>query len=256
MGAMRAGHYKLLLLDLDGTLLGRDGRVSPRVARAVGVAAERLDVSIATGREPEDVLRFARQLGLTAPQMSDNGALVLDPATGKAVWSSPLGAESSRLVAARLRELQLAFLATHPGGTLTAFADNPGMELTRISALDLQEGQADRLVEEFSPHEGLEAVKVFLPYNGMWAVDFTRAGVNKATGALKLAELAGVDAGQIIAAGDSYNDLPLLQASGLRIAMADAPDELKAVADYVAPTVDEDGLAVAIEEFILPRVGG
>jgi hydroxymethylpyrimidine pyrophosphatase-like HAD family hydrolase len=58
----------------------------------------------------------------------------------------------------------------------------------------------------------------------------------------------------MIAAGDSYNDLPLLEVCGLRIVMGDAPDELKAIADYVAPSIDEDGLAVAIEEFVLPRL--
>ena len=63
-----------------------------------------------------------------------------------------------------------------------------------------------------------------------------------------------VDLGQMTAAGDGYNDRPLLQACGLAIAMGDAPEELKAISDYIAPSAEEDGLAVAIEEFILPRL--
>ena len=74
--------YRLLLLDLDGTLLGRDGRISLRVADAVRWASAKLMVSIATGREIQDVRRFASELGLTAPQICDNGALILDPTTG------------------------------------------------------------------------------------------------------------------------------------------------------------------------------
>ena len=66
--------------------------------------------------------------------------------------------------------------------------------------------------------------------------------------------MIGVDAGSMVAAGDSYNDMPLLQVCGLGIAMGNAPDELKAIADYVAPPVEEDGLAVAIEQFIMPRL--
>ena len=66
--------------------------------------------------------------------------------------------------------------------------------------------------------------------------------------------MINVDFESMVAAGDSYNDIPLLQQCGLGIAMGGAPDELKAIADYVAPTVEEDGLAVAIEEFILPRL--
>ena len=88
----------------------------------------------------------------------------------------------------------------------------------------------------------------------MWAVDFTRRGVDKAAATTVLANMIGVELGQMAGAGDSYNDLPLLQVCGLAIAMGDAPEELKAFADYVAPSAEEDGLAVAIEEFILPRL--
>jgi hydroxymethylpyrimidine pyrophosphatase-like HAD family hydrolase len=95
---------------------------------------------------------------------------------------------------------------------------------------------------------------VVLPYNNLWAVDFTHSGVNKAAATLELSQMIGVDAGSMVAAGDSYNDMPLLQVCGLGIAMGNAPDELKAIADYVAPPVEEDGLAVAIEQFIMPRL--
>ena len=58
----------------------------------------------------------------------------------------------------------------------------------------------------------------------------------------------------MVAAGDSYNDLPMLKACGFSIAMGSAPGEVKAIADFVAPTVDEDGLAVAINDYVLPRI--
>ena len=63
-----------------------------------------------------------------------------------------------------------------------------------------------------------------------------------------------MDTSQMIAIGDSYNDLPLLAACGLGIAMGGSPEELRAIADHVAPSVDDDGLAVAIEEHVLPRL--
>ena len=56
------------------------------------------------------------------------------------------------------------------------------------------------------------------------------------------------------AAGDSYNDIPMLRVCGVGIAMGDAPQELKDIADYVAPPASEDGLAVALEEFLLPSL--
>ena len=246
--------YKLLLLDLDGTLIGKDSQVSPRVFAAVGEVSKRLQVSIATGREPSDVVRFARHLGLSGPQMCDNGAMLLDPATGTALWSRPLGRLVAGDIIARLGEMPLDIIATHPGGTVTGLTDAKGLDLTRVSALDLDEERADSLVADFGDMPQVDAVKVFLPYNDLWAVDLTRASVNKATATRKLAEIAGAEQSELIAAGDSYNDLPMLRAAGLRIAMADAPEELKAIADYTAPPVEEDGLAVAIEEFVLPRL--
>ena len=246
--------HKAFLIDLDGTIIGRDELISPRVVEAVGKVSGRLKVSITTGREPADVIRFAKELGLTTPQVSDNGALVLDPSTGKGLWSVPLDPENARRVVARISDLGLPLLATHAGGTATKADDITNWDLTRVSALDMEEDAADELVAYFEPNRGVSVVKASLPYNGKWAVDFNRAGVNKATSARFLAQMLGIDTGQMIAAGDSHNDLALLQACGLRIAMGDAPEELKAIADYVAPSVDEDGLAVAIEEFVLPRL--
>jgi hydroxymethylpyrimidine pyrophosphatase-like HAD family hydrolase len=247
--------YRLLLLDLDGTLLGRDGRISPRVANAVRWASERLTVSIATGREIKDVRHFASELGLTAPQICDNGALILDPTTGNPLFTWPLGDGPSSAVTERLLALGTDYIATHPGVTLRPSSGRWVEGLVRISALDLPEGDADRLVNEFAGNADLEVMKAYLPDNGLWAVDFTHAGVNKGTAARWVQERTGANVAQTIAAGDSYNDVPLFRASGHRIAMADAPEELKAMATFVAPSVDEDGLAVAIENFAVPLIG-
>ena len=154
----------------------------------------------------------------------------------------------------RLDRPGIEFIATDDAETVTSAAEAEGRSLNRVSALDLSERAADELVVEYAAVAVLDAVKVFLPYNGRWAVDFTAVGINKAVAARKLAGLVGVGTDQMIAAGDGYNDVPLLNASSLRIAMGDSPEELKSLADFVAPTAEEDGLAVAIEEFVLPRL--
>lgn len=247
-----------LLLDLDGTLIGRDERVSPRVARAVRKAARRIPVSIVTGREPADVLRFSRELGLTTPQVCDGGASVLDPATGGYLWRMPLMPDKAGSILEGLRAVEAAFIATHPTGVLT-HANGSGLDVlvrdfNRISALDLGRDAAEAMAARFASDPDVHAVKSFLPYNGLWAVDFTHAQVDKAVGAAWVARALGLRLNKAAAVGDSFNDLPLLEACGVRVVMGDAPDSLKAIAHFVAPSVEDDGLAVAIEEFLLPKM--
>lgn len=82
-------------------------------------------------------------------------------------------------------------------------------------------------------------------------LDITHEEVSKLHGIVDVAKLIGVETKDSIGVGDGHNDFPLLLACGLKIAMGNAVPELKAIADFVAPTVNEDGVAVVIEKFIL-----
>ena len=247
--------YAGLLVDLDGTLLAVD-TVSPRVAAAVRRVDEALPVSIASGRRSSDVIHYARELGLSAPQISNGGATLLEPADGSILWNRAMPPGRAREIIARLDRDAVNFIATHPAGDAESVAEIAHWDLTRISAMDISEGAADELAAAFTGSADLNVVKVYLHYNGCWAVDFTAAGVDKGTAVRELAKRRGVEPSQFITAGDSYNDLPMLQAAGRRIAMAAAPAELRALSDFVAPPVEQDGLAVAIEEWLLPLLLG
>ena len=82
----------------------------------------------------------------------------------------------------------------------------------------------------------------------------TGAGVDKASGISRVGKTLGVEPANMVAVGDSYNDLPMLEACGFSVAMGNAPPEVRAAADFVAPSVEKDGLAVAINEYVLPRL--
>ena len=241
-------------LDLDGTIIGPDEKIASAVHEAITRLASHIPVFIATGREPADVLRYATELGLTTPQVSDGGANILDPMLGVSVWTAPLGPKNAEAVVTKLREMGSAFVATHAGGTASTFDAVPNWDLIRVSALDLDERDADELAEEFRGNPDMYVIKAMLPYNGLWAVDFTLAGVDKASGVSRVGESLGVEPFNMVAAGDSYNDLPMLKICGFSIAMGDAPEEVKSIADFVAPTVEQDGLAVAINDYVLPRL--
>ena len=245
--------FKALVIDLDGTLIGPDELISPPVADATRDVASKIGVSIATGRETGDVLKYARELGLTWPQVSDNGALIIDPASRENLWSAPiLGEELSRSVMRPIIESGYNFFATHSDGAVTDIADLDRWDLIRISALDLDADAAQSMIERTADEAELDSVRVWLPYNRLWAVDFTRKGVNKGSALDALCDLAGIEPSQTIAVGDSFNDLPLMQTAGLGIAMGNAPKEVRDAARYTVPPVEENGLALAIRRYVLP----
>ena len=161
------------VIDLDGTLIGKDEQISARVDRAVTQLAQVMPVSIATGREAADTIKFARQLGLTSPQICDGGATILDPASGRSVWTDPLQPDYAREIIQTLQSTKASFIATYPGRSVESYAAITHWNLIRVSALDLDDPEADRMVAHFSANSALHAVKVYLPYNGLWAVDFT-----------------------------------------------------------------------------------
>jgi hydroxymethylpyrimidine pyrophosphatase-like HAD family hydrolase len=77
-------------LDLDGTLIGPDEKITSAVREAVMGLSKRIKVFIATGREPADALNYSKELGLTTPQLCDGGANILDPVREISVWTAPL----------------------------------------------------------------------------------------------------------------------------------------------------------------------
>ncbi|MFN3333312.1 MAG: HAD family hydrolase, partial [Caldilinea sp.] len=82
----------------------------------------------------------------------------------------------------------------------------------------------------------------------------TAPGVDKGSGLRRLCNLLGVDIRRVMAIGDSDNDIPMLEAAGFAVAMGNAGEHVKAIADWVAPTIDEDGAAVALQRWILDAV--
>ena len=226
-----------------------------------------IPVSIATGRERLETITFAADLGLIAPQICDGGAAIFGMPDGQVEWSLPLEAPAAEAVIAELQSVGARFFATHPQGAYTNHlspdvaelpwvttdpAEAQGIEFTRISALDLSRSGATTLAATLGRRLRLNTARAYLPYNGMWAVDFTHFDANKGIAAARAAAMAGVELENSVAIGDSYNDLPMLRACGLAIAMDGAPMEVLSAAQHVVPSVQLDGLSTAIDEIVMP----
>ncbi len=239
-----------LLIDLDGTLVDMDDRFSPGVATAVERAAERIPVAIASGREPDEVSHFARMLGLEGPQVCDNGARLVDPLTGRSLYQSPMPEALSRRLIDSICAEGLTFYAVENGRmvrtrdgfrewAVTIIAANAGDE--RIARSVMRKLASDETTTELSTNQD----------GTFWYVNFVLPGIDKAHGVRQFAKTLGLDPGELAAVGDGLNDVSMFDLVGLPVAMGNASDEVKRHARFVVGNQVDDGLAEAIERFVL-----
>jgi hydroxymethylpyrimidine pyrophosphatase-like HAD family hydrolase len=120
-----------------------------------------------------------------------------------------------------------------------------------IVGLDISPDLEKIILDEFSSIPTLATHKIPHPENNKIFIDITHARATKQLGVFELAKILDIETHEIIGVGDGHNDFPMLMACGLKVAMGNAVDDLKAIADYIAPTVDNDGVADVIEKFVL-----
>ncbi|MCD4738752.1 MAG: Cof-type HAD-IIB family hydrolase [Anaerolineae bacterium] len=264
---------RLVALDLDGTLIGEDRQISPRVRRAIAAVQKRgVIVTLATGRMFAATLPFARELEITAPLLSYQGGWIQYPADDHPLYRVPLHAEIARtaLEMAR-REHWHAVLYADGQIFLQEFARAPefytallgtGYQLVASWEEVLATQQPDKVLLVAAPaaipviEEQLRAqlageALVFRSHAQF--VEVVPRGVDKGSGLAWLTQYLQISPQAVMAVGDQGNDTPMLKWARIGVAMGNAIPEVKAAADWIAPPLEEDGAAAALEHFILSR---
>lgn len=258
---------RLLATDLDGTLLGADGTVSERSARALRMArAAGWYVVLATGRPPFMVDLLMPQLGdaVTHGVMA-NGSVVAtlpDQAVLRSVRFE-VGLAVGVVEQLRRSDPRYGFaLATdtgfahEPGFASRMPAPTPTSPSDDVLAAAVGASEAIKLMvfhDRFGAHELLALLPTILGHDvsvthmGADCVEVGAAGIDKGTGLQFLCDHLGVDAADVVAFGDEYNDHEMLMWAGRGIAMANAAEETRALADEVTLSNRDDGVAVTIE---------
>ncbi len=264
------------MVDIDGTLVGRDGGISAEDREAlIGARQSGVQVSLSTGRVPNACLKIIDQLSLDGCHVFFDGALVSEPSQGREVYVKPLtGAVVVQAVEfAHLNDICLElYSATRYFVERETWATEIRRQFFGIrpavvdfSGLWKQERIIKGGLTIASPEEEAEAMRFYHEFDGRlrfsWArtpaypgigfVNILDPEVSKGKGLEALASHLGISLSEVVAIGDGLNDITLLSAAGLAIAMQDAPDEVKEVADYITLDVDHSGLAAAIEKFLL-----
>jgi Cof subfamily protein (haloacid dehalogenase superfamily) len=268
---------RLLVLDIDGTIAGQSNDIREPVKQAIRSAqAKGIQVAIATGRMYCSALRFHQEVGSTLPMLAYQGAWIQDPATQKIYQHLSV----SRTTAEQLldyfetdglrsllsvhfyindqlyvREVtseteiyaQRADIQPIPVGDLRKTLTT---EPTKVLALSDDTAIIDQLLgslrKQYTPAE------LYLTKSVATFFEATNPAVNKGAAVRYLAEeILGLKAQNVMAIGDNFNDVEMLAYAGLGVAMGNAPADVQAIANWVAPDVEQDGAAAAIEAFVL-----
>ncbi|WP_227394693.1 Cof-type HAD-IIB family hydrolase [Jeotgalibacillus aurantiacus] len=265
--------YKMIVLDMDDTLLQDDHTISDRTKQALLQAQKQgVKVVLASGRPTYAMWDTARELELAdygSYILSFNGANIYNAKTKELLFKSTLSPETvHRLYDLSKREN--VGIQTYVGDAIVTEQDNP---YTQIEA-DIT-GLPVEIVEDFKAAVQEPVVKVLMLEEGPFLaevektlkkelegelavyrskpyfLEFTEDGVTKGSSLSQLIEKLGIKREEVIACGDSYNDLEMIKFAGLGVAMGNAPEDIRAAADFVTESNMNHGVAHVVEKFIL-----
>ncbi|MBE6053514.1 MAG: sugar-phosphatase [Clostridium sartagoforme] len=268
--------YKLVAIDMDGTLLKEDKTISERTKNAIQSAREMgVTVVLATGRPIEGVSRYLEELNMYSDYdyvLSYNGALIQKTKSKEAVAKVALKGEDLHY---------LRNLSNELGVHIHAFSEEKGLitpknsKYTEVEAninnIEIHEMNIDNISDDeviikimmidepeiLGPAMEKLPKDVYEKYTVVrstpFFLEFLNKEVNKGVGVEMLAKYLGIKREEVMTLGDAGNDLHMIEYAGLGVAMANAFDEVKKAADYITDTNENDGVAKAIEKFILEK---
>lgn len=260
---------QLIAIDLDGTLLRDDKTISPRVRESIAEAMKRgIHVVLASARPPRTTRAFFEQLSLQTPQVNYNGALVWDQTAQRAIDHTPMLANGvHRLInAARAAfpdvlvhceilnrwytdrvddRFQTASAKLYPPDVVGPLASFSHLDVTKLM-FQGPPAMMDAIATLLRDESATTCVRTDPDL-----LQYMRADVDKGTGLRRVCDLTGVSLQTAMAIGDNENDIAMLRAAGVGVAMGHARDDVKRAATHVVGTNEADGVAEAIERFAL-----
>jgi len=262
---------RLVALDLDGTVVGSDLVVHERVRAAVQAAQARgVAFTIVTGRMFAAAKPFADALGIVGPIVCYQGAGIFDLATGKILQETDVAQDVTRDVLARAK--RDVFHAQCYANDRLYVDDMNRFTKTYVDLAQVEPVLVPSLIDAFATQSTMKIVLVDDAPRATAYVDTMREflgarayvtrshpdfveildpHVNKGRALQFVADHHGVPLEAMMAVGDSWNDVPLLETAGFGVAMGSAPPELLARAQAVVADVAHDGVAEAVERYVL-----
>lgn len=268
--------YHMLVTDVDGTLLDKEGKVPEETKLVLRALRERgFITTIATGRMLATAEPVAREIMINAPLICYNGALIIDIYTGHKILERYIPSEvlikgikiledyryeigiyhNDILLIDELNDRTGWYIEANRGieykvvGNLQEYVMATSISTPKIFGIGelgeyatVPEDLVDDLSEDFE-----------VTYAGGGHLEINLKGVNKGSGVKFLSEAFKIDRNDVICIGDGHNDVSMLKYAGLGIAMGNADERIKAHADYITVPNTENGLLKIVNEFVVPN---
>ena len=265
---------RLIATDLDDTLLNEKNQLTERTLNALRAAmAAGCGVTLSSGRMMEAMLPFAEKIGVNAPMLLYNGAMLYDHNTDETLYATRVPYEVA-LGVARIVEDAGSYVQVYPG---KGYYCTELLERTHVYArqinvpaipthmpmskwLEAHPGDVQKLLVIDTSAENADSLQARLreayPHGASFLkskphyIEIMPEGVNKGASMAKLAELLGLKHEEVMCFGDGQNDVPMLQYAGAGWAMANGCEEARACTPLIAPPNSEDGVAQIIERYL------
>ncbi len=270
--------YRLVALDLDGTLLDSSLNIRPESVEAIATArSQGIEAMLVTGRHHVVTAPYHRQLGLATPAICCNGTYLYDFAAQRASLGNPLSRTQALLLLRRIRESgihalmyvedAMTFESTEPHlARMLAWVEGfPAAErpaLRRITSFEDEAIHARTIWKFVLTHPTREPLRVFVAgieremglaceWTDTNRVDVAQSGNSKGALLAQWLESQAIAASQIVAFGDNFNDISMLRLAGLGVAMGNSEPAVQQSADWVAGSHDSSAIADTLRRFVL-----
>jgi len=262
--------YKLLALDLDGTLLNKNQSLDPEIKNTIK-KLKMLDIRIliATGRMFISALPYIKELNLSGPMITYNGAYIRKHETDEILYHKPLKKEVAQMLIEEAQKHNLHIQIYHNDNLyveqrnkiINRYEKISGVDATCLKELSNLDGAPTKLLIIEDERDKFEYYyKYFIDKYGDKVevaesitnfLELGAKGVNKGQALQYIAENFNIKKNEVVSAGDSWNDSEMISWSEIGIAMNNAPQDLKEKADIIAPPSDQGGLNKILHDIFI-----
>jgi len=271
--------YKLIAIDMDGTLLNSDNEISERNQSAIREAADKgIKVVLTTGRIYSSALFYAKSLNISTPIISCNGAYIAEHDKSNILYESPISVDSIKDVIELAEKENMhyhfyddsTFYARELNETVIKYynwnkkrdemdrininiIENP-FEVVQNEKLNVYkfvfvENDREKLLRFKKKLESIKNIEIASSWINN--VEVMNKGVSKGKALEELCKLFGINKGEVVAIGDNENDISMLEFAGLSVAMGNGVEKARKISCVVTDTNDNDGVGMAIEKYVL-----